>query len=82
MNHGGDGLITPFPRAGGQLVLAVDDRGQELRLHETTPGFFSAYRWHQTHMGWCGALVYGLTPREWTAVGVVVTAEPDVRQIP
>ncbi len=69
MNHGGDGLINPFPRETGVLVLAADDRGRELRLHEVTPGRWGPMQWRETHMGWAGAMAYGLTPREWAAAG-------------
>ncbi len=69
MNHGGNDLITPYPRDTGRLVLAVDDRGTELRVHEATPGFWLALRWRQMHLGFCGAVAWTLTPREWAAAG-------------
>ena len=77
MDHGGDGLITPFPRDTGRLVLAVDDRGRELRLHEVMPGYWQAFRWHEMWLGWCGSVAYGLTPREWTAVSDAVSGRGD-----
>lgn len=79
MDHGGEGLIAPYPRECGVLVsignTAPGGGPRELRLHETRPGVLQAMRWHETHLGWCGQLAHGLTSMEWAACGRAVPME-------
>lgn len=61
----------PYPRESGVLVL-IDERGSELRLHRLDSGVWLAHRWREDD---CGreicAVAWGLTAWEWAEAGRV-----------
>lgn len=73
MNHYQDAgpATPPYPRESGVLVL-IDERGRELRLHRLDSGAYLAHWWRQDYAGRevC-AVAWGLSPWEWAEAGRV-----------